>query len=256
MSVEDPRASTIEQSLSQKERIALNVLTSHLEDALALGVRGLSQLSGVSTATIVRMTKKLGYRGFTDMVYQLRHNPSPASVAMATPSVPEGLPNDLPLMIKMSPELDSAISAAARRLLHTRGLVHTYGHGFSSIMAEYLTKKLARLEIPSRASNADNSLLDFENVADSKDTLALFSRSGITERVVDHAHIARDANVTVISFTNDTNNPLRSLADIAIALPDDRPLDNRNSNPSLFFASTIAAIELIVSRYYELKRSV
>lgn len=255
MSVEDPRASVIEQSLSRSERIAFNALASHLGNALELGVRGLSQLSGVSTATIVRMTKKLGYRGFTDMVYQLERNPAQTSTAIATPSIQKEPFNDYPLIFNVSPALDSAISAVARRLLHTRGLVHTYGHGFSSIMAEYLTKKLARLEIPSRASNADNSLLDFENVADSKDTLALFSRSGITERVVDHARIARDADVTVISFTNDTNNPLRNLADIAIAIPDDRPLDNRNSSPSFFFASNIAVIESIVSRYYALERS-
>lgn len=247
------RISLVEQGLSKGELVAFEAVRANADEALDLGVRGLAGRCGVSTATIVRMAKKLGYRGFTDLIYHIRSeggNPGGETSGTMFP------PSMSPLIsLNAAPNLMSGVAMAARRLHHTKGIVHTYGHGFSSIMAEYLTRKLARLEVRSRALNADNSLLDFENVADERDTIALFSRSGMTKRVVEYGEVARDAGINVISFTNGTDNPLRRLSNIAIIVPDDRPMDNRNTYPTLYFASCITIIEMIVARYYELTAS-
>lgn len=235
-----------EHSLSQRELKVFEYVVAHPNDSIELGARGVAAACETSAATVVRTAQKLEYRGFTDMCYRIQDIGA------------LGSKKDVELTSSLHQAIDypqcdqAAIAATARRLKHTRGMVYTYGHGFSSLMAAYFTKKLARLEIRSTAATADNSLCDFENTAGPGDTIALFSRGGHTERVVDHARIARDAGVSVITFTNDSANPLRDLADISLVIPDDHPLDNRSNYPTTFFAGVALMIEMIAAAYLAL----
>ncbi|MCY9223085.1 MurR/RpiR family transcriptional regulator, partial [Bacillus licheniformis] len=60
------------QSLSDSERHLLEYIYQHLDVIATLSIVKLSEDANVSTATIVRLMKKLGYDGYTSFKYALK----------------------------------------------------------------------------------------------------------------------------------------------------------------------------------------
>lgn len=64
--------------LSQTEQSVLEYLMEHTEEALKIGIRGVAQKKYTSTATVMRLAKKLGFEGFREMIYSFRTEMDPA----------------------------------------------------------------------------------------------------------------------------------------------------------------------------------
>ncbi|MCY7538465.1 MurR/RpiR family transcriptional regulator, partial [Bacillus pumilus] len=64
--------SEVYQTLSETERYLLHYIHQHLEDISTLSIVTLSERANVSTATIVRLMKKIGYNGYTSFKYRLK----------------------------------------------------------------------------------------------------------------------------------------------------------------------------------------
>src|SRR5690625_2724247 len=58
-------------TLSEAERYLLNYIYEHLEDISTMSIVKLSENASVSTATIVRLMKKIGYDGYTSFKYTI-----------------------------------------------------------------------------------------------------------------------------------------------------------------------------------------
>ncbi|MBM7839568.1 DNA-binding MurR/RpiR family transcriptional regulator [Alkalihalobacillus xiaoxiensis] len=62
------------ERLSSTERYLLTYIHDHLDDIATMSIVTLSDRATVSTATIVRLMKKLGYRGYTSFKYRLEQD--------------------------------------------------------------------------------------------------------------------------------------------------------------------------------------
>ena len=58
--------------LSSFEKELIEYFVNNVSEALELGVRGVAKKKYTSTSTIMRLSKKLGYSGFIEMLYSLR----------------------------------------------------------------------------------------------------------------------------------------------------------------------------------------
>ena len=200
---------TCTASLTDTERAVLEFLLTHIDEALKLGVRGVAKANFTSTSTVMRLSRKLGYNGFIEMYYKLL-----GAAGKGTPvyELNEGFLSHFAGDGNVSMENYRSLRLAAQRIHKTDQMVFIYGMGFSSMMAEYLAKKLLVLGIK----------CIFSDGADS------------------------------IGFTNDGASPLKEYCSCVIEVPDDNPLDDRNMKPTLFFSKTITMIELLIYEYYQI----
>ena len=235
---------TCTASLTDTERAVLEFLLTHIDEALKLGVRGVAKANFTSTSTVMRLSRKLGYNGFIEMYYKLL-----GAAGKGTPvyELNEGFLSHFAGDGNVSMENYRSLRLAAQRIHKTDQMVFIYGMGFSSMMAEYLAKKLLVLGIKCIFSDGADSIGVFENNLEDIGVFIAFSRSGRSPYVLNRVKMAEENSVFTMGFTNDGASPLKEYCSCVIEVPDDNPLDDRNMKPTLFFSKTITMIELLIS---------
>lgn len=235
-------------SLTETERSVLEYLFAHIDEALKLGVRGVAKANYTSTSTVMRLAKKLGYNGFIDMYYRLLGEVRPSE---ASYDINGAFVSQYTEANAISPEIYQNLRLAAEKLCETRQLVFIYGMGFSSLMAEYLAKKLLVLGITCIFSDGSDSIGVFENNLEDIGILIVFSRSGRSSHVLNRVRTAKENSIWTLAFTGEGANPLKEECSCMISAPDDNPMDDRNMKPTMFFAKTMTLIELLIYEYYQ-----
>lgn len=240
---------TCTASLTDTERAVLEFLLTHIDEALKLGVRGVAKANFTSTSTVMRLSRKLGYNGFIEMYYKLL-----GAAGKGTPvyELNEGFLSHFAGDGNVSMENYRSLRLAAQRIHKTDQMVFIYGMGFSSMMAEYLAKKLLVLGIKCIFSDGADSIGVFENNLEDIGVFIAFSRSGRSPYVLNRVKMAEKNSVFTMGFTNDGASPLKEYCSCVIEVPDDNPLDDRNMKPTLFFSKTITMIELLIYEYYQI----
>ena len=240
---------TCTASLTDTERAVLEFLLTHIDEALKLGVRGVAKANFTSTSTVMRLSRKLGYNGFIEMYYKLL-----GAAGKGTPvyELNEGFLSHFAGDGNVSMENYRSLRLAAQRIHKTDQMVFIYGMGFSSMMAEYLAKKLPVLGIKCIFSDGADSIGVFENNLEDIGVFIAFSRSGRSPYVLNRVKMAEENSVFTMGFTNDGASPLKEYCSCVIEVPDDNPLDDRNMKPTLFFSKTITMIELLIYEYYQI----
>ena len=240
---------TCTASLTDTERAVLEFLLTHIDEALKLGVRGVAKANFTSTSTVMRLSRKLGYNGFIEMYYKLL-----GAAGKGTPvyELNEGFLSHFAGDGNVSMENYRSLRLAAQRIHKTDQMVFIYGIGFSSMMAEYLAKKLLVLGIKCIFSDGADSIGVFENNLEDIGVFIAFSRSGRSPYVLNRVKMAEENSVFTMGFTNDGASPLKEYCSCVIEVPDDNPLDDRNMKPTLFFSKTITMIELLIYEYYQI----
>ena len=240
---------TCTASLTDTERAVLEFLLTHIDEALKLGVRGVAKANFTSTSTVMRLSRKLGYNGFIEMYYKLL-----GAAGNGTPvyELNEGFLSHFAGDGNVSMENYRSLRLAAQRIHKTDQMVFIYGMGFSSMMAEYLAKKLLVLGIKCIFSDGADSIGVFENNLEDIGVFIAFSRSGRSPYVLNRVKMAEENSVFTMGFTNDGASPLKEYCSCVIEVPDDNPLDDRNMKPTLFFSKTITMIELLIYEYYQI----
>jgi RpiR family glv operon transcriptional regulator len=70
----EARARAYSQNLSETDREILSYILEHKEDVTKLGIAELSQLVHASKSSIIRLTKKLEFKGFSEMKFYLEQS--------------------------------------------------------------------------------------------------------------------------------------------------------------------------------------
>ncbi|MCY7728748.1 MurR/RpiR family transcriptional regulator [Bacillus safensis] len=137
--------SDVYQTLSETERYLLNYIHQHLEDISTLSIVTLSERANVSTATIVRLMKKIGYNGYTSFKYRLKQEKKMTDASDHLKNIDE----DIKLAIRKNEEevlktiqLQSIgqIEDAVQKI-HNADKIYIFGRGFSEMIAKEMTIK-------------------------------------------------------------------------------------------------------------------
>lgn len=248
MNIIDLRKLTEGKNLTEIETDVLKYIISHLDIALKIGVRGVAKENFTSTSTIMRLTKKLGYNGFVDMYYRLL--PLVGQDEKRAETDMEFLNSFCTNSLLQYNSYDDMQSFAERISTIGDGYVFLYATGFSAIPMEYLTKKLLVLGIRCIASNGMDSIGVFENNLQQMKLLIVISRSGETNWVVDRVKTAKENGIYTVSFTNEAENRVSSLADMKFRIEDSNKLDDRNMAANTFFPNVMMLMELLIYEYH------
>ncbi|NCH88326.1 MurR/RpiR family transcriptional regulator [Cronobacter dublinensis] len=214
------------ESLTRAEYRVLSHLTTHPLRVGNITVRELAQETFVSTATIMRLCHKLGFSGYSELIWHCKQLLTDTPhIAIEAQAEPDSLPVLFERFIDnyqqsfrwVTPEKIAAFS----QLLREKERFFLYGAGFSYLFAEYLTKKLQVLGKTAFISGPGDSRNIFLSNAARYEVFIAVSRSGETEQVLDKARIARNIGMEVVAFTRASPNPLAALSGLHFALYDE-----------------------------------
>ncbi|WOC76744.1 hypothetical protein RX717_07195 [Intestinibacillus sp. NTUH-41-i26] len=124
--------------LNETEHRVLEQILDAVEHDTKINIRSVAQQSYVSTTTVIKLSKKLGYQGYSDMIYSLRRHAEEERNAAA------GI--DLTSILETVDE--ARIEAFANEILRCRdNCIFIVGLGFSTIASSYFMRRLATLGI-------------------------------------------------------------------------------------------------------------
>ena len=211
--------------LNNSEADVLRFMWKNRQSLKNLGLRDVAKVSYVSTATIIQMAKKIGFTGYSELVFSLgnqRHS-------MTLPKIFSDKEKETFIRL-MSDYRD-------RRMM-------ILGSGFSQNIANYFSEALNLHGFRATA----NSHLEFlrENVQ-SDILLFIISNSGDTVRLAELAKVANDHHIDLIAFVGEKNSKIGNLATLTISTETYTPKRISDYQPNLFFGTTLNQFEILLS---------
>ncbi|WHY01317.1 MurR/RpiR family transcriptional regulator [Neobacillus sp. DY30] len=235
------------KSLTEIEVQIVQYIITNIDTVLQMGVRNIAKENFTSPATVIRLSKKLGYTGFIDMYYHLLPLVSKAHIPES------GVMEDfLEITSKdfMTHNSMQDIELFINKVLNLReSYIFIYATGFSAITAEYLYKKLLVLGRKTIFASGTDSIGVFENNLEDIGALVVISKSGETQLVLDKLQAAKEHHIFTVSFTKETENRIAELSDLNFKIIDQNKLDDRNMLPNSFFPGLMLMFEFIVKEY-------
>ncbi|PRY83167.1 MurR/RpiR family transcriptional regulator [Alkalibacterium olivapovliticus] len=235
------------KQLTNLEKDILRYVVENISDIQDMGVRAVAKETFTSPASVIRLSKKLGYSGFTDMYYSLLPLVKKSEYSEGTSESLLLSQEISSLFVNCSQEtMDTFIRTV---LMNKEKYIFLYATGFSKIIAEYMYKKLLTLGKKAMLASGSDSVGIFENNLNDIAVMIVVSRSGETEQVYEKLKKASEAGIFTISITQESENRIAKLSDLNIQIHDSHKLDDRNLLPNLFFPGVLLSFELIIERY-------
>lgn len=178
-------------------------------------VQNLADATFVSTASVMRLCKKIGYSGFSELKYKLKSQEQPPenTTKLDISDMKSIIVRDLGYMTGLIN--NDTIEEVTKLLLSNKNL-HFYAKGITRCALTYFVKYL---QTCSRKSyeylDTHIAHLNAKNMS-SNDVLIVASLSGITMQVLKTVQIAKMNGATIVSFTSMksmNNNPIAELSD-------------------------------------------
>lgn len=183
---------------------------------------------GVSQSSIVKFAQKLNYRGFTDLKLAIHESVViNENDELAEDSGLHGKVRQASILSQIYSIKNEALLTtmelneerrllAAVELLESSRRIQVVGLGSGSLVADNFASKMVQL---GKSVNAEkDSYLRLSNMAalGKGDAVLVISLLGQSAKLIQIVRQAKRAGVSIISLTNYSANPIRSLADIQL----------------------------------------
>jgi len=213
--------------LSMAERAVLDYLIENKAVLKDFYVEKIAEAAFASPASVVRMCKKLGYKGFKDFKIDF-------ILSNAKVEIPEAKEYDDVILSKNSNYGESVIQNNIRVLedtlkIHDPVALHKaaetimkarrifiFGKGSSYLVCKDLEMKLRRINKLAIAQGESHEQLVDASFLNQNDVVVFISNSGKTKEIVSAALLAREKKATIISVVKLGASLLADLSDIIL----------------------------------------
>lgn len=228
------------KNLSSFEKELVEYLMNNTSEALELGVRGVARKKYTSTSTIMRLSKKLGYSGFVDMLYSFRDGVlnsygDSSKIELTTHGA---------FRVRNKTEIDGFLE-----ILKT-GRIGIYGEGFSEIVGRYIYQKLIVLGVNAVHIIAMDSKA-IQKINMKIDMLLVVSKSGETYYNYKLCETFKEMGAKISSFTGRSSSKISKISDFSFTFEDKFKQDDDVFYPNPFFGYCIAGFEELIRLYFE-----
>jgi DNA-binding MurR/RpiR family transcriptional regulator len=215
------------EDLSMAERAVLDYLVENKAVLKNFNVEKIAEAAYTSPASVVRMCKKLGYRGFKDFKIdfilsnakvEIPESKEYSDVILAKDShygktVIENNIRILEETLKIhDPE---ALHRAAEAIMKSRHVL-IFGKGSSYLVCKDLEMKLRRINKFAIAQGESHEQLVDASFINQNDAVVFISNSGKTKEIISAALLAREKKATIISVVKLGSSLLAELSDIIL----------------------------------------
>jgi len=212
-------------SLPDSERIVADFIAAHPGDVVQLPITDLAVALGVSTATIIRCTRSLGFTGLRDLKYSLAVDAAAATPAQKTDVTGTDraidiaravLNSDVQAISDTIATLDNAtLERSVAALLAAKRIV-LFGTGASGIIASDGYFRFLRRGMPVSIDTDPYTQGMTAQHLGPQDVAFAISRTGRTMSVMNALAIAKEHGATTLLLTSFPRSPMTAVADIAI----------------------------------------
>lgn len=213
--------------LNNAEAQVLRYMQENKHALKQMGIREVAKQSFVSTATIVNMSKKIGFSGYSELVFFFQNELTP--------------PTPPTYQVVSEHELQQFIHLLTK---YKDKRIMILGFGFSQNLANYFAESLNLYGFRATA----NGHLEFlrESVEDDM-LIIVISNSGETRRLLELTRTAAEHRLEVIAFVGERYSSVGSLARLTISSNTYSPRSFQEFAPSLFFGTALNQFELLLS---------
>lgn len=222
------------ENFSKAYKKISDYILSNPQDLIKSTALDISKRCGVSSASIVRFAKYIGFNGLDDLKISIASknynddknyiNP----IISSNDSIQE-LCDKLMVLIKSSNEdffyqLDKNLLEKSFDIIRKSKSIYILGIGASSLPAYDLFHKLKRVNFNAFFYKDAHLNAEAFNYIGDKDVVIAFSYSGRTKEIIYPVKIAISKKTPVIAITRKKKNPLSSMANIPITVPNNEEL--------------------------------
>ena len=233
--------------LNEAETRVVTSIVNHIENGdERMGIAQIAAENFVSTAFIIKMCKRLGYNGYTELVYRLSQQKENRQESNAF---------ELKALIDNYSREDVQRFVSYLRQFHDRKMF-VVGAGFADIVAEYISQRLAvsgfmafnRVHFYDyMLFRSDNAELMQTNVEPA--VIFAISQSGETDVVLGDVRRALQHGFRVVSFTKRRSSSLAALSDLTFVV-DGAQGALVSSMPNPFFGKVVLAFDELLGVYF------
>lgn len=233
--------------LSEEETQIITSIIKHIEHGeKRVGIQQIANENFVSTTLIMKMCKRLGFDGYSELYYHLSQRVTMYHTEQRKSALCELIDN----------YTEAQGDAFCRLLREQRDRkIFAVGNGFSSLVADYIVQRLAVCGFMVFNSVHFYDFMMFHESSHQMQTnidpsvIIAVSQSGETEPVLKDVKNARQNGFNVVSFTKRKDSSLAHLSDI-VFLVDGSKQTLIGGVPNPFFGRVILAVEELVGLYF------
>ena len=222
------------ENFSKAYKKISDYILSNPQDLIKSTALDISKRCGVSSASIVRFAKYIGFNGLDELKISIasknyNDNKNYINPIISSNDNIQELCDKLMVLIESSNEdffyqLDKKLLKKSFDIIRKAKSIYILGIGASSLPAYDLFHKLKRVNF--NAFFFEDAHLNAEafNYIGDKDVVIAFSYSGRTKEIIYPVKIAISKKTPVIAITRKKKNPLSSMANIPMTVPNNEEL--------------------------------
>ena len=201
-------------SLTISEMDVLKYIESNKLVVLDMSVHDLALKTYVSTATIMRLCKKIGFSGFTEFKYCLKDEIQLKEAYYENESFEKIIKNNINSMIETSKLLDEKDVNQVVEWMKEEKKIHLFAKGLTSTITEYVSKQLMTFSRENyNYKDTHIAYLAAEKMTEN-DLVILCSLSGCTHQLIRMGQIAKGCKAKVVTITGYGGNDLSKIGDV------------------------------------------
>lgn len=197
-------------------------------DILHDSAQALGEKTNTSAAAIIRFSKKIGFKGFSDLKMNLAQSTKEEKQEVDLIFEPEdnistlvekGCRLNMNTVLKTYQLINIDTLEASIDLLNNASTIYLFGVGGSSVIGLDIYQKLMRIG-KKVIYNADLHVqMTFAQSMDQNDAALIISYSGSTTGLVDVARVLHEKQIPFISITQINSNPISKLSTYSLKVP-------------------------------------
>ena len=219
--------------LTETDRRLASYLLDHSRDAIHMSAKELSAQCDTSPAAVVRLSQKLGFKGFTALKLELAKESGQEEPDVFRSAIRDN--DDMETIVRKAEQIHlrntsltyqmvnvSVLSQAVEEICDGRR-IHLFGVGASGLLAMDFLYKSSRIGIPAFYHADVHTNLATAALLGPEDIVIAISYSGETLDTVLAAEAARERGSKIIAITQANRNTLSRLADYPLYIPGEEP---------------------------------
>ncbi len=197
-------------------------------DILQDSAQALGEKTNTSAAAIIRFSKKIGFKGFSDLKMNLAQSTKEEKQEVDLIFEPEdnistlvekGCRLNMNTVLKTYQLINIDTLEASIDLLNNASTIYLFGVGGSSVIGLDIYQKLMRIGKKVIYSADLHVQMTFAQSMDQNDAALIISYSGSTTGLVDVARVLHEKQIPFISITQINSNPISKLSTYSLKVP-------------------------------------
>lgn len=224
------RIREFEESYTSTEKLIAKYILEHGNEILNYSAQILGEKTNTSAAAIIRFSKKIGFKGFSDLKMNLAQSHSNEQHDLDVDIifnenddmislVDKGCRLNMNTVLKTYQLINVSELENAINLLCNASTIYLFGVGGSSVIANDIEQKLIRIGKKVIYNNDLHIQMTFTQSMTKGDTALIISYSGTTAGLVDISKILVEKNIPYISITQINQNLISKNSTVALRVP-------------------------------------